>query len=63
MEVPGLRSRIRAAAMAFATATAVRVQAVFDLCCGLQQCLILNPLSEVRDRTHLFVDTIWFLTY
>ena len=30
-----------------------------DLCCSLQQCWMLNPLSEARDRTHILKDMSW----
>ena len=26
---------------------------------SLQQCMILNPLREARDQTHILVDTSW----
>ena len=34
---------------------------IWDLCCGLWQCQILNPLSEARDQTHILMDTICVL--
>ena len=46
------RCRIRAEAMACATAMAILdLSCICDLCCGLWQCWILNPLSEDRDPT------------
>ena len=44
------RAQIRAAAEAYATATATLGPShICDLCCSLQQCQILNPLSKARD--------------
>ena len=49
---------IRAAAEAFATAIAMPdLSGIYDLCCRLQQCQILNPLNEARDWTCILVDT------
>ena len=31
---------------------------LFDLCCSLQKLQILNPLSEAKDRTHVFTETM-----
>ena len=30
---------------------------IWDLCCNLWQCWILNPLSEARDWAHILMDT------
>ena len=49
--------QIWAAAAAYATATATRdLSLKCNLCWGLQQCQILNPMSEARDRTHILMD-------
>ena len=29
---------------------------IYDLCCTLHQCGILNPQREARDRTHILTD-------
>ena len=43
---------------AYATAAATPdLSRVCDLHCSSWQCQILNPLSEVRDRTHVLMDT------
>ena len=44
--------QIGAAAEAYATALPDPSH-ICDLCRSLQQCQILNPLSEARDRTHI----------
>ena len=31
------------------------------LCCSLRQCQILNPRSEAREQTHIFMDNSWIL--
>ena len=47
---------IRAAAEAFATAIAMPdLSGIYDLCCRLQQCQILNPLNEARDWTCILI--------
>ena len=44
--------------LASATATAMPEPSLFcNLHCSLQQCQILNPLSEARDRTRVLMDT------
>ena len=49
--------RIRAAAEAYATATAtLDVSCICDLCHHLQQGQILNPLREARDQIHIHMD-------
>ena len=58
VEVPGARSHIRAAAEAYATATATPDPShIYDLCCRLQQCQILNPLREARDGPRILTKT------
>ena len=32
-----------------------------DLSHSSQQCQVLNPLSEVRDQTHILMDISWIL--
>ena len=54
---PQARGRKGAAAVAYATATAMPdLSHIFNLCFGLQQHWILNPLREVRDQTHILTD-------
>ena len=49
---------------AYATATAaLGMSHICDLCYSLQQCQILNPLSEAKDGTYILVQTVRFLTY
>ena len=58
MEVPVLRVKKELQLPAYATALAVLdLSIIFDPCCILQQCWILNPLSEARDRTHILMNT------
>ena len=47
--------------MATATATLV-LSCTRDLHHSLQQCRILNPLNEAKDRTRIFMDTGWVLS-
>ena len=62
MEVPGLGVELELQLQAYATATAIPDSShICNLCCSLQQCLILNPLSETRDQTHILTDTNQFL--
>ena len=62
MEVPELgsflgRGRIELQLPAYATATAMQdVSCICDLHQSLRQCWILNPMSEARDWTHIFID-------
>ena len=52
------RGRIRAAAEAYATATANQdLSIICDLCCSLWQHRILNPLSKARDQNCILMDT------
>ena len=52
------RSGIGAQPLAYTTATTTQdLSRIFDLHCSLQQCQILNPLSEPRNRTCILVDT------
>ena len=55
MEVPGLESELQLPA--YATATAVPdLSGICDLHHGSWQRRILNPLSETRDQTRIFMD-------
>ena len=54
MEVPRLGVELKLQLLSYATATATPdISHVCDLHRSLQQCQILNRLSEVRDRTHI----------
>ena len=58
MEVPRLWVESELHLLAFATATATwDPSCICDLHQSSQQCWILNPLSEARDRTHILMDT------
>ena len=58
MEVPRLGSNWSRSCQPYATATAMwDPNHIFDLHRSSRQCLILNPRSEVRDWTHILVDT------
>ena len=54
------RGPIGAAAEAYTTATATWGPShICDLCPSSQQHQIFNPLSEVRDRTQILMDTVF----
>ena len=55
LEVPGLGVESDLQLQAYATVTPD--PSFCDLHCSLKQCLILNPLSEARDRLHILMDT------
>ena len=56
-EVPRLGAEWELQLRAHATATAMQdPSCVFELHHSSQQCQILNPLSEGRDRTHILMD-------
>ena len=60
MEVPRLGIKSELYLPAYATVTAMLDPShVCDLCHSLQQCQILNPLSEARDGIHILMDTSW----
>ena len=63
MEVPRLLLNQSCSCLrTYATATATQDPSrIYDLCRSLQQHWILNPLNEVRDRTHILVNTSWIL--
>ena len=58
MEIPKLRVESELQLLAYFTAMATEgLSCICDLHCSLKQCQILNPLREVRDQTHIFMDT------
>ena len=58
MELPRLGVELELQLLAYTTAIAMwDLSHIFDLCCSLWQCWILNPLSEVRDQTRILMDT------
>ena len=58
MEVLRLRVELELQLLAYTTATAMPDPSlVYDLHHSSQQSRILNPQSEVRDQTHVFMDT------
>ena len=64
MEVPGLRVKSELQLQAYTTAMAAPdLSHICDLCCSLWQCQILKPLSEIRDRTHILMDTVGLLNF
>ena len=51
------RGQIGAAAVAYATATAILDPShICDLWHSLRQCQILNPLSTANDQTHILTE-------
>lgn len=64
MEVPGLGVELERQLPAYATATAMLdLSPICDLCSSLWQQWTLNPLSKVRDRTHILRDNIGSLIH
>ena len=57
MEVPRLGVQLELPAYTTAIATPDLSHICKDLHQGLQQCWILNPLSEAKDQTHILMDT------
>ena len=56
------RVQVGAATEAYTTATATPdLSCICDLCCGLWQLQIINPLIEARDWTCILLDTSWVL--
>ena len=63
MEVSRIWVELELQLLAYTTATAMQdLSYICDLCHGLQQCRILNPLSKARDETRILMDTSWTLT-
>ena len=59
MEVPRLGVRSELQLQAYATVTAIPdPSCIYNLQRSLWQRQVLNPLSEVRDRTHVLMDTM-----
>ena len=57
MEVPKLGVKLELQLPAYTTTTAMLDPVhICDLLCSLEQCQILHPLSEGRDRTLILVD-------
>ena len=60
VEVPMLGVELEVQLPAYIIATAMQDPShVCNIHHGSQQCWILKPLSEARDRTCIFVDTSW----
>ena len=54
MKVPRLGVELELQLLAYTTAmVTVDLGHIYNLCCCLQQCQILNPLSEASDQTHI----------
>ena len=61
VEVPRLGVESELQLLASTTATAMQdLSCVCNLHRSSQQCQILNPQSEARDRTCVLMDTSWF---
>ena len=59
MEVASLGVKLELQLLAYTTATATPdLSHIYDLYHSLQQCQILNLLSEARDRTRILTDTM-----
>ena len=57
MEIPRLGFESELQLPAYARAMAIQHPSLIcNLGCSLQQCQILNPLSEARDGTHILMD-------
>ena len=59
MEVPGLEVKSDLQLLAYTTATTQDPSRICDLWCSLQQCQILNPLSNASDQTYIESLTCW----
>ena len=60
MEVSRLGVKLQLQLLAYSTATATwDPSCICDLHHSSRQCWILKPLSEVRDRTNILMDTSW----
>ena len=59
MEVPGLGFESELQLQVYTIAMAILDPCLLcKVCNSLQQCWILNPLSEARDQTHILMDTM-----
>ena len=59
MDIPRLQVESELQLWVSATATVLLdLRHICDLCHSLQQCQILNPLSEARDQTHILMDVM-----
>ena len=59
MEVPGLEVELELQLLAYTTATAMsHLSCIYDLHLRSQQYWILDPLSETRDQTCVFIETV-----
>ena len=57
LEVPRLGVKSKQQLLAYATDTAMPdLSHICDLCCNLQQCQLLDPLSKARDQTCILMD-------
>ena len=57
MEVPMLGVELELQLPAYTTAMAtLDLSYIYDPCYNLRQCWILNPLSEAKDQTCVFMD-------
>ena len=64
MELPRLGVELELQLLAYATVTAMQnLRYVCNLCHRSWQCQTLNPLSEARDQTHIFMNTSWVFYY
>ena len=59
MEVTRLGVKLELQLPAYFTVTASDPSHICDLCHSSWQHQILNPLSEIRDQTHMLMDTSW----
>ena len=60
MDVPRIGVELELQLPAYTTATAMQdPNHICNLHHSLQQSQILNPLSKVRNRTHILMDTSW----
>ena len=64
MEVSRLGVELVLQLQGYATAMPILdLSHICKLCPNLQQCQILNPLSEARDQTCILMDTVGFLSW
>ena len=61
MEVPRVGAESELQLQAYTRATPPDLSHISHLSCSLWQHQILNPLSEARDQTRIFMDTSWVL--